>query len=426
PPPPPPPPHPPPPPPPPPPPTTPPPLNPEPSVILSAVGDGSLSKELVRVCCGFSPLSAREIEYRAAKTSPEKELAGFKELITGKRFSPCIIKKSDGSVYDFSFEPIYQYGSEATAELRGSMSEVIDGFYSARASKEIIDSKSADIRHLIGGIRSRIVTRLEKQRAELETYGGKDAYRKKADLITANLYKLKKGMRKATVVDYEDENCPEIELELDPILSPSQYASHLYKLYTKSKNGEIKLKELIESGERELDYIDSVAASLSVSENSGDTDEIRRELAEQGYIKKKIGASEKTVQSQPLYFLTSSGYRVACGKNNKQNDFITHKLAEKNDIWFHINGYHGSHVVLFANGEEPPAEDYTEAALIAASYSSADPGQKVRVDYTQVRNLKKPPMSKPGFVTFSTNFSAYVVSDKAKAEKMLEKNIKKS
>lgn len=169
----------------------------------------------------------------------------------------------------------------------------------------------------------------------------------------------------------------------------------------------------------ELDYIGTVFDALARAENETDLAEIRRELYEAGFASKMKGYKPvKPAAPKPMEFRTSGGFRVLCGKNNAQNDHLTHKLAGKNDIWFHIHGCPGSHAVLFCGTEEPSETDYTEAATIAAVYSKAPRGQKVAVDYTRARNVKKPPASKPGYVTYSTNFSAYVTADEALAQKL--------
>jgi predicted ribosome quality control (RQC) complex YloA/Tae2 family protein len=164
-------------------------------------------------------------------------------------------------------------------------------------------------------------------------------------------------------------------------------------------------------------YLDTVFDSLTRAETENDLNEIRRELYESGYASRMKGYTQgKPTSPKPIEYRTSGGWRVLCGKNNSQNDHITHKIAGKGDLWFHIKDYPGSHVVLICDGDEPDSLDYTEAANIAAVNSKAPAGQRVTVDYTRIKNIKKPPNAKPGFVTFANNYSAYVIPDPAGAE----------
>ena len=248
--------------------------------------------------------------------------------------------------------------------------------------------------------------------------------RKYGELITANIYALKKGSSSARVIDYYDENAPEITIALDSRLSPSQNAQAYYKKYAKMKNAEIEIDKQLRITRSELDYVDSVLDSLSRARGQSELDEIRRELSEAGYTsaQKKVGASKKaTSTGKPIEYTTTGGYRLLCGKNNLQNDHLTTKVAEKSDWWFHVKGAPGSHVIMFTDGrEEPSAQDFTEAAMIAACNSSLSDGKNVEVDYTLVKYVKKPSASKPGFVTYNTYWSAVVNPDKETCEKLRE------
>jgi predicted ribosome quality control (RQC) complex YloA/Tae2 family protein len=238
--------------------------------------------------------------------------------------------------------------------------------------------------------------------------------KKGADLITANIYRLKKGMDSFTAVDYYDENCPETVITLDPRLDPSKNAQRLYKLYNKSKTAKRVLTEQIETWEKELIYLDSVRSFLDRAETEQDLNDIRDELYRSGYSSKmKDYKPQKKTKLRPMEFVTSGGYTLLVGRNNIQNDELTFKAAEKGDLWFHVKDLPGSHVILLCGGEEPSEEDYTEACGVAAYYSQAT-ADLVAVDYTRVKNIKKPPGSKPGFVTYKTNYTAYVRPMKGK------------
>jgi predicted ribosome quality control (RQC) complex YloA/Tae2 family protein len=368
---------------------------------------------------GLSPLVARELAYSAAGSDESLwyALCGLILLLESEEYSPVIVKDENGSQIEYSFMPIRQYEGGALCEVKESFSSLIDEFFLDRSKTERIKQRASDILKLITNAQTRLNNRLIKQNEELEACSDKESLKRMGDLITANIYMLKRGMTEARVVDYYDENCPTVTLTLDSRLTPAQNAQRYYKRYNKSKSAEIHLFEQIEQGERELVYLDTVFDSLTRAETEADLNEIRRELYLSGYASKmKNYVQAKPTAPKPLEYRTSGGWRVLCGKNNSQNEYITHKVATKSDLWFHVKDYPGSHTVLICNGEEPDAVDYTEAANIAAVNSKAPAGQRVTVDYTRIKNLKKPPNAKPGFVTFSNNFSAYVIPEPEKAE----------
>ncbi len=264
--------------------------------------------------------------------------------------------------------------------------------------------------------------KLEVQRGELAQCEKGEEYKRAGDLITANCYMLERGMTKASLIDYndyrEDGSFGTVEVELDSRLSPAANAQRYFKKYAKSKTAKVELAKQIAQGEAELLYLDSVKTAMDTAETPTDLAEIREELARFGYASQKKGAqmgSRKAHAPGFSEYRTSNGYRVLCGKNNLQNEYITHKIAEKSDFWFHAKNKPGSHVVMLLEGkEEPPAEDFTEAASIAALYSAAEGAPLTEVDYTTVRQLKKAPGGKPGFVIYHTNWSATVTPDKDK------------
>ena len=363
---------------------------------------------------GLSPLVCRELSFRA-NGSNEKLCNEFFDLvrrIEEHDFTPTLVKAPDGKPLEYSFMPIGQYENGGISEECESFSKLIDGFFAERSRNERIKQRASDILKLLTNAESRLTKRISLQEDELSSCADKELYKRNGDLITANLYLLKRGMTEVTVTDYYDEECPQVTLTLDSRLSPSQNAQRYYKKYNKCKSAETHLREQIDKGREELRYLDTVFDSLTRAETENDLNEIRRELYESGYASRmKNYTAAKMTAPKPLEFRTSGGWRVLCGKNNAQNDYITHKVAGKGDIWFHIKDYPGSHVVLLCDGAEPDARDFTEAATVAAVYSKAPTGQRVTVDYTRIKNIKKPPASKPGYVTFSSNYSAYVVND---------------
>lgn len=370
---------------------------------------------------GVAPLVARELAHIASGSGEGLwyALEGFTSLVREGRFTPVLIRGLDGSPIEYSFMPIAQYGDGAEVVECESFSALIDGYFEKRSRDERLKQRASDVLKLLTNAENRLVKRLQLQKEELEACADKESYKRTGDLITANIYMLKRGMTEVSVVDYYDESCPTVTVTLDSRLTPAQNAQRYYKRYNKCKSAEEHLTEQIEQGERELVYLDTVFDSLTRAETENDLNEIRRELYESGYASRmKSYTAGKQTAPKPIEYRTSGGWRVLCGKNNSQNEYITHKLAGKGDLWFHIKDYPGSHVVLICDGDEPDAADYTEAANIAAVNSKAPAGQRVTVDYTRIKNLKKPPNAKPGFVTFNNNYSAYVIPDPIGAESL--------
>lgn len=401
-------------------------------------GEYPCDKYLLSFYAGLSPLIAREITFRTAgKIDASLAELARRELLSNLYlnfrsiyapvekggFAPTLLKGRDGEVLEFSFCKILQYGSDAVETSFDSMSNLLDFAYGARDKRDRIRQKAQDILKLLSAAAARIRKKEELQRADLAACAEKEAYKKSGDLITANMYLLKKGMTHATVIDYEDEAMPKREIELEINLTPSQNAAKYYKKYNKLKSAEENLQKQLALSEDELAYIDTIFESLTKAQNEKDLEEIREELRAGGYGKKLDSLTRSNTKSKknnrekmkktyaPMEFTTDGGYRVLCGKNNLQNDYVTTVLGGKNDYWFHVKGMPGSHAVLLCNGEEPDALDFTQCAMIAAYFSSGKKIPNVAVDYTKIRNIRKPSGAKPGFVVYETNYSAYVTAD---------------
>lgn len=396
-------------------------------------------KFLIANFAGLSPLIAREITYRASGNTStplgnvdiQRLWFNFSKIYTDVKngvFSPCLIKNTDGKVIDFSFCEIRQYATLAVTKPYDDISELLDVFYSERDKNEHIKRRGQDVLKLLANAESRIKKKTALQRESLAECENRGTWKKYADLITANMYALKKGMKSAELIDYEDENMPTVSVPLDERLTPSQNAQKYYKKYAKAKSALVMLNEQIEESARELSYIDTVFESLAKAENENDFAQIRTELSMTGYGRKlenmrKSGNKSKKDYRQnmkkdykPMRFVTSGGYEVLCGKNNLQNDYVTTMLASKDDYWFHVKNAPGSHVVMRCGKDEPDAKDFTECAKIAVLYSSQKETPNAAVDYTRVRHVKKPSGSKPGFVVYDTNFTAFATADKDLAD----------
>lgn len=399
-----------------------------------AMPDRALDKWVMGSFLGISAAVAREIAYRASRRTDasigevtgEAACAAFFEVtdeIRNESFSPTMIVSS-GKPVEYAFCELQQYGAGFEMRPYESAGQLLDDFFHTRDREQHIRQRAADILRILTAADSRLRKKLELQRVELADCEKGEEFKKRADLITANLYQLSRGMTKVELTDYEDwredGSYGSVTVELDSRLSPSANAQVYYKKYNKSKVARVELAKQIKLGEAELQYIDSVFDALTHAETSADLTEIRDELYRSGYASrmKHYALSRKPSHPVVAEFKTSSGYRVLCGKNNLQNEYITHKLAGKNDYWFHVKNLAGSHTVLLCNGEEPDAKDFTEAAEIAAYFSKGADGQNVEVDYTLVRNVKKPAGTKPGFVIYHTNWSCIVTPDEARVKAM--------
>ena len=346
-----------------------------------------------------------------------------------KKFSPCLVTDKNGKVLEFSFCEIRQYGASGVVKPFDSIHALLDTFYAERDRAESIKRRGQDILRLLTNASQRIAKKTELQLASLEEGKQAESWKLYGDLITANIYALKKGMEKASLVNYFDEAMPTVEVKLDSRYTPAQNAQSYYKKYNKAKSARVMLTAQIEESKAESAYIDTVFESLAKAETENDLAEIRAELALAGYGKKLdnmrrahgLGKDRAKLKKElkPMRFVTSDGYTVYCGKNNLQNDYVTTKLAEKNDYWFHVKNAAGSHVVMVCGADEPPAESFTECAMIALFYSSEREKPQAAVDYTRARYVKKPSGSKPGFVIYEKNYTAYVTADKETVERLL-------
>ena len=384
-------------------------------------------KGISAVYSGVSPLTAREIMHRAGENAnAERLFAAFSEIVSlslENNITPTMILDQNGEPFEFSPFPIAQYGSTLKTVEYKTMGELTDAFFAEKERRNRERQRSATTEKLLKNLENRLIRKLELQRSELKDTEKKSDHKKKADLITANIYRFKGKSDTVTVVDYEETADggyieKEFELKIERGLTPTQYAQKLYKKYNKAKNAEIEISAQIKKGEAELDYIRTVQDALSRISGQGELDEIRRELEEQGYIKKaakeqKHGGRVKNPKVEkikdPLKFEPSGGFTVLVGKNNIQNDYLTFKIAAKSDYWFHVKNMPGSHVVLLTEGEEPSNADLTEAATLAAKNSKASDQDRAEVDYTKVRNVRKPSGAKPGFVIYEGYNTAIVL-----------------
>lgn len=382
--------------------------------LASLLEGASDSDAILERLDGMSPLTARELLYRGM--SPAQMASELKGLANGEG-RPWLVRRG-GRDADISPIEITQY-DDGESVIYDSFSTLLDDFYRARRSADLKKNISASLKKTLDNNRGRLERKLSKQRQELLSAQGREELKKQADLITANIYAIKSGDRRAVVTDYFSEGMPQIEIPLDPDISPQQNAQLLYKRYARLKNAELALTAQIEAGEAELKYIDSLLYGLSQAQTEKDIRELTAEAAASGYVKKaqaKKQKQEKPGAFAPKRYVTSGGFTLLRGRNNRENDQLTMRTAKGGDIWFHARNIPGSHVVMQLEGGEPSERDLEEAAALAALYSGAGSSTKVPVDYTRVKNVKKPQGARPGMVNYF-NFKTMLIEPKEPEEK---------
>ena len=379
----------------------------------------TVEKFITSAYSGIATQIARELCYRAygmldvhlCDADPERlwsVVLEWQTLLSEHRYNPTAVIAPDGKPVDYSYMDISYHPKEYKVVHFEKLSELFDSYFAEKDRLERIHQRAHDLIVLLDNAESRTERKLALQREALADSERAEEYKRQGDLITANMHLIKRGDECVRVVDYYDEECPTVEILLDPLKSASANAARMYKLYNKCKNAKRVLTEQIATWETELVYLSSVRSFLDRAECEQDLSDIRDELYRSGYASRLRGHKlQKQVKIQPKELKTVGGYRLIVGRNNTENDYVTFKLAKKHDIWFHVKDQPGSHVIMQTEGEEPSAQDYTEAAGVAAYYSKAT-GDLVAVDYTAVKNIKKPPSAKPGFVIYHTNYTAYV------------------
>lgn len=363
---------------------------------------------------GISPLIARELEFQGGGS--REGLAGRLEQLVNtvkeENFTPIVLKREEKAI-DFTFMPVLQYGPGVELCRYDSFSLLLDDYYAAREAQERVKQRGQDFIRSVTQARNRTAKKIANQEQDLARAANREQMRQFGDIITTNFYQMQKGQAVLRAQNYYDPDCAEVEIPLDPLLTPQQNAARYYKDYTKAKKAEEMLAIQLDKNRKELDYLDSVLQMITLSEGDRDLQEIRQELMDNGYLKqhkRKMTAKgrQKIVHSKPMEFRSSAGLTILVGKNNSQNDRLTLKDADKRDVWLHTQKIHGSHVILKTGGEEPDEQSLTEAAMLAAWFSQAKDSGQVPVDYTPVRVVRKPAGAKPGFVIYNTYRTMYV------------------
>lgn len=389
-----------------------------------------LSSAVLEVLEGVSPLVSREIAAYSCggdiaveemrdiyKERLERKLDEIKQILHTAKAKPTMLKSDGVKLMDFTFMDVAQYGFSVESVEFESFSKLLDDFYYEKDRRERTGQRSQSLMKLLSNTTARIARKLAAQRAELEACEDRETLRINAELIMANQYALEKG-----AVFYELDNYytgEKVRIKADPALSPNANAQKYYKEYRKAKTAQQMLGDLIENGEQELSYIETVIDAVNRAEGFTELAEIRNELYESGYLKRaKNDKGKKAKPLPPLEYISDDGYRILVGRNNVQNDILTFKTARRDDSWFHASKMPGSHVVVLGEGEIIPESTVRQAAALAAYHSTGRDSSRVPVDYTEVRELKKPAGAKPGKVIYHTYNTMWAVPERELCERL--------
>lgn len=391
----------------------------------------SLNKGILNALQGLSPVVCREIEHQVGRgqelftrdlTQEQRERLRFflERLFTTVRDTagePYMVTKIKGKPMEFSFLNIVQYGTLASVSRWEDFSSLLDEFYEERDRQDRMRVKAQDLLRLLANASERLSRKINLQRGELARSENREHLRVCGDLINANLYRIERGSAFADLENFYDENRL-MRVKLDPALNATQNAQKYYKEYRKAKTAQQVLGEQIAQAEQELLYVDSVFDCLSRAQSESELNEIRQELREEGYLKAVRDKRKPPAPLAPLEFVSSEGFRILVGRNNRQNDKLTLKQANNNDIWLHTKNIPGSHTIIVTGGRQPGDATLKEAAMLAAYHSRAKDSSQVPVDYTQVRYVSKPQGAKPGMVIYVHYQTLFVTPQHELTEKL--------
>ncbi len=398
--------------------------------LLAQVGADVLADRLMDNLGGLSPLVCREaVLFATGETDTRAEglavdaVADKLQLFFAEHIGhpkPYYYPLPDGTPKQFAFCPIYQYGKMEQAE---SFSNLMDAYYIVKDRKDAMRQKGQAVRKTVSNLCQRLTRKLAIQEKELTATYDRERLRQLGDIVTANLHRITKGQKVLQAEDFYDENMTVVDIPLSVTLSPQQNAAKYYKDYARMKTAEKELTKQITLGTEELHYLQSVLEELGRAETEAELEEIRQELQSGGYLRADSKKRLKQAKSKPMEFVSTDGYTIIVGRNNRQNEELTFKWARRDDLWLHASKVHGSHVIIACGGTTPPDDTITQAAQLAAYYAETTGGQNIPVDVTNVKQVKKTPGAKPGMVIYHTYRTVIVnpykdiVVDQLNAEK---------
>lgn len=331
----------------------------------------------------------------------------YMEDIQNGNFTPCIYYK-DKEPFEFAALPLCQYGGFTRNEY-ASVSEVLTMYYRSRDMVTRIRQKSSDLRHVVQTALDRNRKKYALQAKQLKDTEGRDKYKVYGELINVYGYDLKPGAKHLEALNYYTNET--VRIPLDDTKTPQENSQRYFEKYNKQKRTFEALSELIQETQDDIDYLESITNALDIAQSEDDLMQIRDELMQTGFIRKRFTKKKKASKSKPFHYISSDGFDIYVGKNNLQNEELTFHFANGNDWWFHAKKMPGSHVIVKTNGKELPDRTFEEAGRLAAYYSSGRKTDKIEIDYIQRKHVKKPNGSKPGFVVYYTNYSLIIDSD---------------
>ena len=377
--------------------------------------DGPIFKGIYTKFLGISPSVAKEICHRSNLNPNDKgedkdrdELSilyrVFSDLFTkikNNNFDPCIvIDENVDKVIDFScINLTFLEGNKFIKNE--SISQIIEDYYKTKDFKDRVHQRTSDLRKSISIKLDRLYNKQKKQQKELKQADNADIYKVKGELLTAYIYMIQKGMKSIEVDNFYDENMAKMTIELNENLTPSENTQKYFKKYNKLKTAKKELTEQMAISKEEIEYLENVLLSIENCENLEDLEDIKEELIKLGYARapRRFKAKkEMDLTTKPNKFISSDGFTILVGKNNKQNDYLTLRIADPEDIWMHTKNIPGSHVIIKCAGVEVPDSTLLEGAMLAAYFSKGRMSSQVPVDYTMKKHVKKPSGSKPGMV----------------------------
>jgi len=390
-------------------------LNQEQFYLTIRFNEGKLDKQLVNSFTGMSPAIAKEILYQAKLPTRENLWYAFDHWMKKTKlhqYQPAIVtgqQKADFSIYPFTY-------LEGDVLSFATMNQCLEAFYEQKAERDTVRQKAHDLSRILQTEKNKNEKKIEHLLQDQKEAEKAEIFQLYGELITAHLHLIKRGDKEITVTNYYDEHQGEITIPLDPLKTPSENAQAFFRKYTKLKNSLDYIVRELKKTKEEIVYLDTILTQL---ENAGiqDIEDIREELTEQGYLKeKKKNGKKKTKRPQVELFVSSEGYPIYVGKNNRQNEYLTHRLASSQDTWMHTKEIPGSHVVIKA--KEFGDQTLREAAMLAAYYSKAKHSSQVPVDYTLIKYVKKPNGAKPGFVIYDHQKTVYVTPDESLVKRL--------
>lgn len=381
-----------------------------------------LAKAIYTTYTGISPVTAEEICHRASLESAQSanSIEGLAQIhlyhqfdlmiedLKQQQFTPLIIYEDGHIPREFSSIPLTMYQDMETVPFE-SVSEMLEQYYAMKNTVTRIRQKSSDLRRIATTALDRCRKKYELQERQLKDTEKREKYKIYGELINVYGYGLEPGSKKLEALNYYNNEM--ITIPLDETLSPQENAQKYFDRYNKLKRTYEALSTHIQETEAEITQLESICTFMDMALSEADLVQVKEELTDAGYIRRKYTGKKVKITSRPFHYLSSDGYDMYVGKNNYQNDELTFKIAGNSDWWFHAKGAPGSHVIVKARGEELPDRTFEEAARLAAHYSKNRAAEKVEIDYVEKKHVKKPNGSKPGFVVYYTNYSMMIESD---------------